>query len=353
MIKFILILVLAGTVYLPSICFSAERFSSPIIVGDSWSNAIEDWPNYTNTVIWNDYWHHGISGEWITAKGINGAAGSEGIVVSIIGYLDQHPEADSIIVQGGINDFASFVDADTVKSALEFIVAEAKARTNIVDIIVMSPGPYGTLYGSTRQTELEEYVGWLPGFCEIQAITCYNTYEAVGHPDNPRIISDGTDGAPDYSEDGLHLNLEGAAKVGADIDFLIEAIRREPVQLRIDVSPWSSGNIVLPASNNLIAVAVMGSNTATGDAVDFDATQVDPASLKFGWGEAQNLAAPWVGDFDGDTNIDVAFGFRTQATGILCGDTEVTLDGETYSGELITGTDTIDASECISTGCHP
>jgi len=121
----------------------------------------------------------------------------------------------------------------------------------------------------------------------------------------------------------------------------------------IDVSPFSTTNEIFPASYNLIAVAVLGSNTATGDAIDFDATQVDPATLKLGVGEAQNVAIPWVDNFDSDTNIDVAFGFRTQDTGILCGDTEVTLVGETYGGVPFTGTDTIATSDCVVGSCHP
>ncbi len=62
------------------------------------------------------------------------------------------------------------------------------------------------------------------------------------------------------------------------------------------------------------------------------------------------VATPWVADFDGDANTDVAFGFRTQDTGVFCGDTEVTLTGETYTSDPFTGTDTISTSDCVDTG---
>ena len=62
-----------------------------------------------------------------------------------------------------------------------------------------------------------------------QGIDCYDTYAAVGHPDNPLIISDGTHGAPTYNADGVHVNEAGAIKVAADMDALIEMIRKRPL----------------------------------------------------------------------------------------------------------------------------
>ena len=127
-----------------------------------------------------------------------------------------------------------------------------------------------------------------------------------------------------------------------------------PATVEIDVDPWSSANIVKPNSDNPIVVAIMGSSTGTGDATNFDANQVDPASLKFGVGEAPNIAVmPFIADFDGDTNTDTAFGFGTQAAGIFCGDTEISLTGETFGGQAFTGTDSIDTTDCVTGSCHP
>jgi hypothetical protein len=99
---------------------------------------------------------------------------------------------------------------------------------------------------------------------------------------------------------------------------------------------------------------VHSTNVADGDSIDFDATQVDPSTLKLGVGEAANVATPWVDDWDGDTiPDDVAFAFRTQDTGILCGDTNVVLKGETYAGDSFTATDLINTSDCDTGSCHP
>ena len=49
---------------------------------------------------------------------------------------------------------------------------------------------------------------------------------------------------------------------------------------------------------------------------------------------------------DGDGDLDLVVHFRTQDTGIACGDTEVTLTGETFGGS-IEGRDSI-----VTTGCR-
>lgn len=123
--------------------------------------------------------------------------------------------------------------------------------------------------------------------------------------------------------------------------------------VNMDVDPYSTANEILPSSDNPIPVAILSTRVSNGDAVDFDATQVDPASLKFGLGEAPNVALPWAVDEGQDGDTDMLFAFRTQDAGIFCGDTEVSLTGETYAGELIRATDTITATDCTDTGCHP
>ena len=64
------------------------------------------------------------------------------------------------------------------------------------------------------------------------------------------------------------------------------------------------------------------------------------------------LPAPQITQVDGADGVDMLLRFRVEESGIGCDDTSVALSGETYAGELITGTDAIDASQCDETGCH-
>jgi hypothetical protein len=49
---------------------------------------------------------------------------------------------------------------------------------------------------------------------------------------------------------------------------------------------------------------------------------------------------------DGDGDADLLLRFRNQASGIACGDTLATLNGTTFSGQAITGTDSIRTVGC-------
>jgi len=75
--------------------------------------------------------------------------------------------------------------------------------------------------------------------------------------------------------------------------------------------------------------------------------------VRLGLGEAVPADPPIISDVDGLYGDDTTLQFWTEETGILCDDTEVTLVGETYAGDAIQGSDTIDATDCVSGGCHP
>jgi hypothetical protein len=51
-------------------------------------------------------------------------------------------------------------------------------------------------------------------------------------------------------------------------------------------------------------------------------------------------------DVDGDGVIDLILHFSTQATGIRCGDASASLTGETFTGQMIQGSDSISTVGC-------
>ncbi|MFB0504195.1 MAG: hypothetical protein ACETWE_10210 [Candidatus Bathyarchaeia archaeon] len=101
----------------------------------------------------------------------------------------------------------------------------------------------------------------------------------------------------------------------------------------IDIKPGSYPNSINPGSKGRIPVAILTNET-------FDATTVDPATVRFGPAGAKAVHSA-IEDVDHDGDLDVILHFKTQETGIKPGDTEATLTGKTYDGISIKGTDTI------------
>jgi hypothetical protein len=114
-------------------------------------------------------------------------------------------------------------------------------------------------------------------------------------------------------------------------------IRTLPV---IDIKPGSFPNSINPRSKGVIPVAVLTTSS-------FDATAVDPATVLFG--PAGTEATPVhsaLEDVDGDGDADIILHFKTQDTGIVCGDTSASLTGETSGGQVIEGSDSIKTVGC-------
>lgn len=99
------------------------------------------------------------------------------------------------------------------------------------------------------------------------------------------------------------------------------------VEVLVEVQQGS----INPISRGVIPVAVLST-------VDFDATTIDPATVRFGPNGANPIsAAGRVEDVDGDGLPDLLFHFPTSDTGLACGDTEAALEGETVDGRAVGG----------------
>jgi len=151
-----------------------------------------------------------------------------------------------------------------------------------------------------------------------------------------------------------HIAISGRTYSGDPIagrDVIVPVNCEELVD--IDIDPFNAANRVRPNDSYQVTVGILGMSTANGDAKNFDATQVDPATLKFGPGEAPNSSAPITGDLDADGNTDLLVGFSMYDSAIACGDTEVQMTGALYSGLPIIGSDSIETIDCETGGCHP
>lgn len=113
-----------------------------------------------------------------------------------------------------------------------------------------------------------------------------------------------------------------------------------PMPVEIDIKPGSFPNAINPRSHGVIPVAILTTP-------DFDATQVNPASVAFGSDGAGIVhGSGHSSDVDGDGDLDLLLHFKTQDSGVECGDRYMELTGETLAGIRIAGKDSIKTVGC-------
>ncbi len=111
------------------------------------------------------------------------------------------------------------------------------------------------------------------------------------------------------------------------------------LSVQIDVKPGDDENSINLGSKGVIPVAILSDES-------FDATTVDPATVMLAGakvatqGKKGKFQASQE-DVDGDGLLDTILHFKTEELQIDPDATEVTLTGQTYSGEAIVGSDNI------------
>jgi len=79
----------------------------------------------------------------------------------------------------------------------------------------------------------------------------------------------------------------------------------------------------------------------------FDAVTVDPLSVKVGPNGATEVPKEGhIKDVDGDGDNDLLLHFSPKDAGIQCGDTSASLTGQTFGGQVIEGSDSIQTRGC-------
>src|SRR4030095_9043491 len=137
----------------------------------------------------------------------------------------------------------------------------------------------------------------------------------------------------------LTIDERGDGGDGWAVDFLTVGVQTT-ILIAIDIKPGTLPNSINPRSKGVIPVAILTTDT-------FDATVVDPTTVRFGPNGTE--AAPVqsaLEDVDGDGDTDMILHFKTQDTGIVCGDTSASLTGETFGGQAIEGSDSIKTVGC-------
>ncbi|HSE18641.1 MAG TPA: hypothetical protein VLB46_16415 [Pyrinomonadaceae bacterium] len=107
----------------------------------------------------------------------------------------------------------------------------------------------------------------------------------------------------------------------------------------IDIKPGNDSNLINPKSKGMISVAILSTST-------FDATIIDPLSVKFGPNQTTAQGRSHIQDVNHDGSSDLVLRFNLEDTGIQCGDLFAFLTGETIGGQPIAGFDLIQTVAC-------
>jgi hypothetical protein len=112
------------------------------------------------------------------------------------------------------------------------------------------------------------------------------------------------------------------------------------VLLALDIKPGSFPNSINPRSKGVIPVAILSSTT-------FDATTIVPSTVEFGPnGAKESHGKGHIEDVNGDLMDDLVLHFKTQETGIQCGDMVAAITGQTSGGVPIQADDSIRTVGC-------
>ncbi|TDJ46096.1 MAG: tandem-95 repeat protein, partial [Gammaproteobacteria bacterium] len=149
-------------------------------------------------------------------------------------------------------------------------------------------------------------------------------------------------------------NTKVQKRLLSSIGLLAVCLTSQAGSITLDVGPADSTNFIdTTSTNKSLDVAVLSTSIADGDAVDFDATQIDPTSVRFGTGLASpdaNYLPTAVRDIDSDGDDDLVLTFAIPKTGIVCEDTSASLTGQLYTGSPVSGIDSVTTPDCPN--CH-
>ena len=113
----------------------------------------------------------------------------------------------------------------------------------------------------------------------------------------------------------------------------------EVISVLIDIKPGSATNSIQLGSRGLVPVAILTTE-------EFDAAEVDPDTVQLAGssvairGNGSRLLASLI-DVDGDGDLDLMLHVSTENLALDTGATLATLTGETWDGESIEGSDTV------------
>ncbi len=140
-------------------------------------------------------------------------------------------------------------------------------------------------------------------------------------------------------------DFSGSYGVSGDVYFDNISLTTNSSDVEIDIKPGSDLNSINLRGHGIIPVAILTTAVADGDDTDFDAMDVDPSTLSMAGASARTRGRSGrIGSFedvDGDGDLDLVVQFYKDELDLFEEDTEAVLEGQTFDGTPIRGSDSI------------
>lgn len=154
-------------------------------------------------------------------------------------------------------------------------------------------------------------------------------------------LTTGDFGLVSISAPGIHqVEFTDASPSGADFDdFTFNEPTTLVIQVPIDIKPGSFPNSINLGSKGTLPVAIL--STASFDPTTVDPSTVTVAAAPVKTRGKKNTPMAAAEDVNGDGLLDLVVHVATADLQLSKGDTEATLEGETFDGTAIMGTDSV------------
>jgi hypothetical protein len=296
-------------------------------------------PQFQVPLIQKHQAHDNFDGSWFLGLRVGHPESADGtIIFESTPFFGNAFRSAAAIPDNTATHVAITYDDDTNRYAVYFNGILDVSGTAEIDIANNSrPVRFGLGEGGINlyAGNLDEIRFWNEVRSPDQILSSFNRTLAGTEPGLVGYWNFDTGNGDDSTSNGNDGSLFGEASIAAD------TCRRPAIVVAIDVKPGSAGTINLK-SQGVVPVAILST-------AEFDARDVDPASVRFGPNAAvETHGAGHIEDVNGDRRPDLMLHFRIQETGLACGQATARLTGQTTGGIPLEGSDSVNV-----VGCHP